>query len=287
MEVTEALRVPLAPARMRVALSDFALLRASLDNCESFTRTPNSEYALTLVVPLGALRHPGASGRAHARRISYRRHRSRRRRADLELQGARRRRRLAERADRGGAQSRGRGRGDVHHTVWATVAGPLAAAVTASDRKRPAQRRRRFLRRVLRSGARQARLVGGLRGGGAVALVPASRRDVGGFFAPLRCERACAGRAVRRGGGQRRTAASAARPAAGRGQPCSCALRSLRCSHSSRRASACNDRPKHFRRAPAISAKRAVRPSSFASKRKPQRKLAMPRRALIVVEVQN
>ncbi len=56
MEVTEALRVPLAPARVWPALSDLALLRASLDNCESFTRTPNGEYALTLVVPLGALR---------------------------------------------------------------------------------------------------------------------------------------------------------------------------------------------------------------------------------------
>jgi uncharacterized protein len=56
MEVTEALRVPLDPEHVRVALSDLALLRASLDNCESFTRTPNGEYALTLTVPLGALR---------------------------------------------------------------------------------------------------------------------------------------------------------------------------------------------------------------------------------------
>lgn len=56
MEVTEALRVPLDPAHVREALGDLALLRASLDNCESFTRTPAGEYALTLVVPLGALR---------------------------------------------------------------------------------------------------------------------------------------------------------------------------------------------------------------------------------------
>ncbi|MDR5810971.1 SRPBCC domain-containing protein [Caballeronia sp. LZ019] len=56
MEVTEALRVPLDPAHVRDALGDLALLRASLENCESFARTPAGEYALTLVVPLGALR---------------------------------------------------------------------------------------------------------------------------------------------------------------------------------------------------------------------------------------
>lgn len=56
MEVTEALRVPLEPAHVQSALGDLALLRASLDHCESFTRTPSGEHALTLVVPLGALR---------------------------------------------------------------------------------------------------------------------------------------------------------------------------------------------------------------------------------------
>ncbi|GJH18957.1 carbon monoxide dehydrogenase [Caballeronia novacaledonica] len=56
MEVTDALCVPLDPAHVREALSDLALLRASLDNCESFTRTPGGEYVLTLTVPLGALR---------------------------------------------------------------------------------------------------------------------------------------------------------------------------------------------------------------------------------------
>lgn len=56
MEVTEALRVPLEPAHVEDALGDLALLRASLDNCESFTRTPAGEYALTLFVPLGAAR---------------------------------------------------------------------------------------------------------------------------------------------------------------------------------------------------------------------------------------
>jgi carbon monoxide dehydrogenase subunit G len=56
MEVTDALRVPLDPAHVREALGDLALLRASLDNCESFTRLPGGEYALTLIVPLGSLR---------------------------------------------------------------------------------------------------------------------------------------------------------------------------------------------------------------------------------------
>ena len=56
MEVTDALRVPLDPAHVREALGDLALLRASLDNCESFARLPGGEYALTMIVPLGALR---------------------------------------------------------------------------------------------------------------------------------------------------------------------------------------------------------------------------------------
>ncbi len=43
-------------AHVRDALADLTLLRASLDNCKSFTRTPNGEYGLTLVMPLGALR---------------------------------------------------------------------------------------------------------------------------------------------------------------------------------------------------------------------------------------
>ncbi|SAL80055.1 carbon monoxide dehydrogenase subunit G [Caballeronia peredens] len=56
MEVTDAFRVPLDPAHVREALGDLALVRASLDNCETFTRSPLGEYALTLIVPLGALR---------------------------------------------------------------------------------------------------------------------------------------------------------------------------------------------------------------------------------------
>jgi carbon monoxide dehydrogenase subunit G len=56
MELTDALRIPLAPSAVRDALQDIALLRASLENCESFSRLPSGEYAVTLTVPLGPLR---------------------------------------------------------------------------------------------------------------------------------------------------------------------------------------------------------------------------------------
>jgi len=56
MELNDALRIPLAPSSVWDALQDIALLRASLENCESFTRLAGGEYALTLTVPLGPLR---------------------------------------------------------------------------------------------------------------------------------------------------------------------------------------------------------------------------------------
>lgn len=56
MELTDALRVPLAPSAVSDALQDIALLRASLENCEAFHRLPTGEYELTLTVPLGPLR---------------------------------------------------------------------------------------------------------------------------------------------------------------------------------------------------------------------------------------
>ena len=56
MELTDALRVPLPPSAVCAALQDIALLRASLENCETFTRLPSGEYALTLTIPLGPLR---------------------------------------------------------------------------------------------------------------------------------------------------------------------------------------------------------------------------------------
>lgn len=56
MEVTDALRVPLERSQVREALGDLALVRASIDHCEALLRLPSGEYALTLTVPLGALR---------------------------------------------------------------------------------------------------------------------------------------------------------------------------------------------------------------------------------------
>jgi uncharacterized protein len=143
MEVTEALRVPIEPEQVREALSDLTFLRASLDNCESFTRTPNGEYALTLIVPLGALRA----------RYDIRAHAAGRTRQIAAVQ--------AEAASIPGAtcdstdytyartfsfKARGEGVGSlrgqiavaltpendgestcVEYTVWATVSGPLAA----------------------------------------------------------------------------------------------------------------------------------------------------------------
>jgi carbon monoxide dehydrogenase subunit G len=56
MELTDALRIPLPPSVVCDALQDIALLRASLENCETFSRVPSGEYALTLTIPLGPLR---------------------------------------------------------------------------------------------------------------------------------------------------------------------------------------------------------------------------------------
>ncbi|MGV2290963.1 SRPBCC domain-containing protein [Trinickia sp. YCB016] len=56
MELNDALRIPLAPSAVWDALQDLALLRASLENCESFARLVGGEYVLTLTVPLGPLR---------------------------------------------------------------------------------------------------------------------------------------------------------------------------------------------------------------------------------------
>lgn len=56
MELNDTLRVPLAPAVVRDALEDIALLRASFDHCESFAKLARGEFALTITVPLGPLR---------------------------------------------------------------------------------------------------------------------------------------------------------------------------------------------------------------------------------------
>lgn len=141
MEVTDALRVPLDPAHVREALGDLALLRASLDNCESFTRTPNGEYVLTLIVPLGALRA----------RYEIRAHAAGRTRQAAHVEGETE----AATAESSGDvyarilsfKARGEGVGSlrgqiavtlnpdddgaragtwIEYTVWATVSGPLA-----------------------------------------------------------------------------------------------------------------------------------------------------------------
>jgi uncharacterized protein len=129
MEVTDALRVPLEPAQVRMALGDLALLRASLDNCESFVRLAGGEYALTLVVPLGALRARYAV-RAHLARGSMHDDPA----VDAHL--------LSFKA-RGAGVGSLRGQIDVvlvpdsngkstwiEYTLWATLAGPLASLPT-------------------------------------------------------------------------------------------------------------------------------------------------------------
>lgn len=56
MELNDALRIPLPPSVVWDALQDSALVRASVEHCESFRRLAPGEYALTLTVPLGPLR---------------------------------------------------------------------------------------------------------------------------------------------------------------------------------------------------------------------------------------
>ncbi|CAN7491629.1 carbon monoxide dehydrogenase [Trinickia sp. LjRoot230] len=56
MELTNALRIPLDITEVANALSDTALVRASLENCESFARLSSGEYAIAFTVPVGPLR---------------------------------------------------------------------------------------------------------------------------------------------------------------------------------------------------------------------------------------
>ncbi|MFM0045915.1 MULTISPECIES: CoxG family protein [Paraburkholderia] len=134
MEVNDALRIPLTPSDVWDALQDLALLRASLDNCESFTRLGHGEYALTMTVPLGPLRaryearaHVAGqdSGPADAQRrtINFK--------ARAEGIGALRGQiEVRLRAD-DGAHGIGRERGTrIDYTIWATSSGPLAELPT-------------------------------------------------------------------------------------------------------------------------------------------------------------
>jgi carbon monoxide dehydrogenase subunit G len=129
MDLNDALRLALPPSVVWEALQDLALLRASLDHCESFNRLSQGEFALTLMVPLGPLRaryevraHAARENPAHAgvhhRVLSFRARAdgigSLRGRIDVALSAD-------ERTD-------GRGEGTrIDYAVWATLAGPLAA----------------------------------------------------------------------------------------------------------------------------------------------------------------
>ncbi|WP_345811591.1 SRPBCC domain-containing protein [Paraburkholderia sp. PREW-6R] len=136
MELSDALRIPLAPSVVWDALQDLALLRASLDHCESFTRLARGEYALSMTVPLGPLRahydtraHVAGqdSGPADAQRrtINFK--------ARAEGIGALRGqievRLRAEEGASGGDPDRGRST-HIEYAIWATSSGPLAELPT-------------------------------------------------------------------------------------------------------------------------------------------------------------
>jgi len=130
MEVADALRIPLEPAQVREALGDLALVRASIDNCESLVRLAGGEYTLRLTVPLGALRahyairahvadatrlprHDGRPGEVDAQTLSFK--------ARGEGVGSLRGQiAVALIPDEDGASTW------IEYTVWATLTGPLA-----------------------------------------------------------------------------------------------------------------------------------------------------------------
>lgn len=130
MEVSDALRIPLEPAQVREALGDLALVRASIDNCESLIRLAGGEYTLRLTVPLGALRahyairahvadatrlprHDGQPGEVDAQTLSFK--------ACGEGVGSLRGQiAVALIPDANGSSTW------IEYTVWATLTGPLA-----------------------------------------------------------------------------------------------------------------------------------------------------------------
>jgi carbon monoxide dehydrogenase subunit G len=134
MELNDALSIPLGASHVWEALRDLALLRASLDNCESFVRLSHGEYALTLTVPLGPLRaryearaHVAGqdSGPAEAQRrtINFK--------ARAEGIGALRGQIEVRLRAEDGAHGIGRSRGSrIDYTIWATASGPLAELPT-------------------------------------------------------------------------------------------------------------------------------------------------------------
>jgi carbon monoxide dehydrogenase subunit G len=119
---------------VREALGDLALVRASLDNCESLVRLAGGEYTLTLTVPLGALRarymirahvagatrlprHDDPSGDVDAQTLSFK--------ARGEGVGSLRGQiAVALIPDANGSSTW------IEYTVWATLSGPLAGLPT-------------------------------------------------------------------------------------------------------------------------------------------------------------
>jgi carbon monoxide dehydrogenase subunit G len=131
MEVADALRIPLAPALVREALGDLALVRASIDNCESLLRLAGGEYMLAMTVPLGALRsryvirahvaearrlprHDEAEGEVDAQTLSFK--------ARGEGVGSLRGQIAVALIPDGNGESTW-----IEYTVWATLTGPLAS----------------------------------------------------------------------------------------------------------------------------------------------------------------
>ncbi|RFU46900.1 CoxG family protein [Paraburkholderia sp. DHOC27] len=128
MELNNALRIALAPSEVWDALQDIALLRASLDNCESFSRLARGEYELTLTVPLGPLR-ARYEVRAHVASKDVAQtdapHRILNFKARADGVGSLRGQiDVSLRADDSGATQGPSTR--IDYSVWATLAGPLS-----------------------------------------------------------------------------------------------------------------------------------------------------------------
>lgn len=137
MELIDALRIPLTPPTVRDALGDTALVRASLENCEAFSRLPSGEFALTLIVPLGPLRarydvraHLADYGAEHGEAAALRRVLnfkacapgvgSLRGQVDVQLSADAPPPEAGRAADTSDMPTR------IDYTIWATLTGPLA-----------------------------------------------------------------------------------------------------------------------------------------------------------------
>ncbi|MFX1673184.1 SRPBCC domain-containing protein [Paraburkholderia sp. A2WS-5] len=128
MELNDALRIPLEPSAVWQALQEVALVRASLEHCESFRRLGPGEYAITLTVPLGPLR-ARYEVRAHIASdvatvpLTPRRVLSFRARAD-GIGSLRGQIDVALREEEPAAMGKGAST-RIDYSVWATLTGPL------------------------------------------------------------------------------------------------------------------------------------------------------------------